>query len=276
MIFLRISFLLLGLSLAAQAQRYYPTAVQSRELLALGLGTTAFYGDIPASAPFSSSPHISLSYEYKVFSRLGLRLTGSWYRLAAHDAGSENIYLQRRNLSFSASNLELSVLAAAYALPWQPVYFKNRSRFNASVLFGIGFTYFNPKAELDGQHWNLRSLETEGVAYGKTSLVVPFGGSIQTRLLPQLDLSLQLTYHYSLSDYLDDVSTVYKSADSFEDPVAARLADRRPELGLTHEQEGAIRGNPQVKDSYAMLSLRVQYHLMRYRYLGKEIKKIYQ
>ncbi|EMR04134.1 DUF6089 family protein [Cesiribacter andamanensis] len=259
------------------AQRYYPTTLQSRETLSLSAGTTGFFGDLQGdNTVFGKRPHLGLAYEHRPFSRLGLRTAAHWYQLAARDADSRQAYLQERNLSFTSTNWELSVLAAVYALPYRPVYYRSRRRLNAYGLLGLGATYYNPKAELAGQQWALRVLETEGVSYSRVALVIPFGGGLTVKLSPQFDLALEATYHYAATDYLDDVSSRYQDPALFSDPIAAALADRRPELGLDPARSGSIRGNPTVKDGYSMLSLRLQYHVPRYHFRGRAVKKRFQ
>ena len=276
-VFYIFSFGLLLLPLWSNAQRYYPTGIQSKELIGLQLGTTAFYGDIEGLRSFSpSSPHLGLSYEYRPTAHLGLRATGLWYKIAGSDSESSQQDLRVRNLSFTSSNWEGSLLSTFYLRPYLARDFFNRPQLNAYVLAGMGFTRYNPKADYMGNSWELRHLQTEGVSYGKTTLVVPFGGGVLFRLSPQLDLGLELTYRHTFSDYLDDASSVYQSQDAFTDPIAAALADRRVELGMEPTKAGAVRGNPDVKDGYAMISLRTVYYLSRYQFWGKEIKRIYQ
>ncbi|AHM63077.1 hypothetical protein D770_24160 [Flammeovirgaceae bacterium 311] len=261
----------------ASAQRYYPTGLQAREIIGLSFGTTSFYGDIEGAAPLpGNNPHFGISYENIVLPRLGVRVSGTWYKLSAADADSESPVLQARNLSFTSSNIALSMMATGYLLPNNTAAYLNRKQFNAYGMLGVGLTSVNPKAVYGGEKWDLRSMETEGVRYSRIALVIPFGGGIQCRVAPQLDLALEATYHYTFTDYLDDCSTVYRDPDSFSDPIAAGLADRRPEIGLEKLPGGTVKGNPDVKDSYAMISLRLQYYLLRYQFRGREIKKLYQ
>ncbi|WP_224998423.1 DUF6089 family protein [Cesiribacter sp. SM1] len=272
-----LPLLLTALPILASAQRYYPTGIQARELIGISVGTTAYYGDIEGAGGFrGANPHLGLSYEYRFMPHWGVRASSSWYKISAADAKSESPVLQARNLSFSSSNLEFSVLAAGYLLPYNSSDYLSSKKFNAYGLLGIGATLFNPKAYYGEEKRALRSIQTEGVRYSRVALVVPFGGGIQYRIASLFDVSLQATYHYTFTDFLDDCSTVYRDPASFSDPVAAALADRRPEVGLEKASAGSVRGNPEVKDSYAMLSLRVQYYLLRYHFRGREIKKLYQ
>ena len=281
MLLFRINLLLLLIFLFTPicllAQRYYPTGVQSREKMIFGIGTTTFYGDIKGKNALEGlSPNLGLSYEYALLPHLGLRATGNWYRLAASDANDEDPNRRARNLSFRASNLELSLTLAAYLFGQNARLFDERSKLNLYLLAGVGLSSYTPKANYQGTLRDLRSLETEGVRYGKTTLVIPFGAGVQYRISSRFDIALQATYHYSFTDYLDDVSTRYKDPASFNNPLAAALADRRPELDLPPMDAGKVRGNQEVKDSYAMIRLQVHYYLLRYIYRGKEIKKLYQ
>lgn len=274
-IYVAVVFLLFPLG--GIAQRYYPTGVQSKEKLGAGFGTTTFYGDLKGKNALEGlSPNFGLSYEYLPLAHFGLRAAAKWYRLEAADANDEDPNRQARNLSFTSSNFELSFMAAAYLFGYTPAEFYNRKRLNPYFTAGAAISSYTPKALYQGQQWDLRSMETEGKRYGSVALVIPFGGGIQYRLSSNFDIAIQATYHYSFTDYLDDVSTRYRDPAAFSNPIAAALADRRPELGLEPQAAGKVRGNPGVKDSYAMISLQAHYYLVRYLYRGKEIRRLYQ
>jgi hypothetical protein len=57
------------------------------------------------------------------------------------------------------------------------------------------------------------------------------------------------------------VSTVHKDPASFSNPIAAALADRRPELGLAALPAGSQRGDPSKKDGYFLLNVKIEYYL---------------
>jgi hypothetical protein len=80
-------------------------------------------------------------------------------------------------------------------------------------------------------------------------------------LNPFLNVAIESGHRITFTDYLDDVSTVYKDQASFSDPIAAALADRKPELGLPGRPTGSIRGNPDKNDGYMLLNVKFEYYL---------------
>lgn len=127
---------------------------------------------------------------------------------------------------------------------------------------GIGFIYFNPKAELNGNWYSLRPLGTEGQnfmpgqsQYGKFAPVIPFSVGRQFNFRDGSSLSLELNMRKSFTDYLDDVSTTYANPAQIAEaagPVAAALADRS-ENGIT---PGKRRGDPTDLDNYFLLGFK--------------------
>src|SRR5690606_30772725 len=71
----------------------------------------------------------------------------------------------------------------------------------------------------------------------------------------------ECTYRFSNTDYLDDVSTTYVDKSEASHPVAAILADRRPELGREPAPVGGQRGNPETNDGYIAINFKFIYKL---------------
>ena len=139
--------------------------------------------------------------------------------------------------------------------------FYQRRAINPYVFGGVGLTFFNPKANYEGETYNLRKYETENVKYGNVSIIFPAGIGLKIKVIPVLNINVEAGYRVTFTDYLDDVSTVYISTDSIQDPVRLGLVDRRVELGLAPEEPGTPRGNPGANDGYAMFNIKVEYYL---------------
>src|SRR5690606_5777613 len=136
-----------------------------------------------------------------------------------------------------------------------------RSKFNPYAVFGIGVTTVNPQAFYEGEWYKLRGLMTEGEDYAGAALVIPFGAGVKFKVTNEFNMALEAVYRVTFTDYLDDVSTVYVPQSDFTDPIAAALADRRPEVDLPHARPGAIRGGPDSNDGYFIFSLKGTYYL---------------
>lgn len=267
-------FFLLLVYAHAFSQRYYPYAMSSRELIGVHTGLTGYFGDLQAENQFiNQTATLGLSYEYLIGQHVSFRSQFSWYQLKASDEKASQPDIVARNLSFHANNFEGSFNAVFWLKPNGRTLYSKRSKYNAYALAGLGLTYFTPKATLEGQEYKLRPLETEGNAYGKWALVVPIGGGLTIKLNDKMDLAAELSYRFTSTDYLDDVSTRYLNNENISDPIRKRLADRRQELGLEPVSEGSVRGNPSIKDSYAFYCLRLHYRISRAYYRGKNIQR---
>lgn len=109
----------------------------------------------------------------------------------------------------------------------------------------------------------MRKLETEGVRYGILTPVIPMGGGVKFKLGPFFNIALEGAYRKTFTDYLDDVSTTHVDNDELyaTDPLAATMADRRPEIGLATVDAGFRRGNPDKKDGYFIMNVKIEYFL---------------
>ena len=145
---------------------------------------------------------------------------------------------------------------------------------------GLGVSYFNPKAEIDGDLVELRPLGTEGQFKGEEYFTVAggwvYGFGIKIDLNYEWSLNLEVSGRRVFSDYIDDVSTVYPEMDDLEDlrgELAVRLSDRSPELFqedpdfFTNNNiefpvagSGRQRGNSSDRDNYVMIGIGIMYY----------------
>ncbi len=136
---------------------------------------------------------------------------------------------------------------------------RSPSPFNPYAFLGVGITTFKPTAELNGERFNLRKLQTEGVKYGSIAFTIPVGLGARYKINDDWAVGLEGGYRLIFTDYLDDVSTEYQDPNFFEDPNAAALADRGPELGLSAKMAGDQRGSPSSNDNYFIISINIEY-----------------
>lgn len=257
------------------AQRYYPSGTQSRQRLSIGMGPSAYFGDLQAENTIPKTFNLSLSYEYQLRGRLGVRADGALYQLAASDAEASAIYpyRQERNLSFQSTNAELSGSLVLYLFKNLPAAYLSRPAFNLYGLVGMGLTYYNPKTIYQGNSYRLRDYETEGVSYSKLSPHIPMGMGLQVKIAEQLDMAFEIVYRATFTDYLDDVSTIYPGPEYHSSEIAAILSDRRTELGHEPMKAGSQRGNPEMNDGYAFYNIRLIYYLTGPYFGGADKKK---
>jgi hypothetical protein len=156
----------------------------------------------------------------------------------------------------------------------------------------VGVFYYNPKAQYNGSYVSLRKLHTEGQGlpggpkqYGKFSVDIPIGFGVRKALSRQLGIYLEYTQHYTFTDYLDDVSTVYYDRNALAaayGPASAAMAD--PNKGNFTDASGNSfatatgeqRGDKTNKDNYMFLTVGVWYKMRNQSspYRGGKRKKI--
>ncbi len=180
------------------AQSFYDWRIDRKIVGSLGIGAATYYGDINSSLNWVPST-LQLAGKYHFLNRLFGRAELSIYTIEGFDKS------KRRNADFTSTNIEFSLIADYSLFPTKKPYYE-RNWFNPYVFLGIGFTYVNPKGEVDGKKQALRPLMTEGVEYGPLIPVVPFGGGIRIKLNYVMDLTFEGGFRYTRSDYLDDVS----------------------------------------------------------------------
>ena len=188
------------------------------------------------------------------------------------DSYASKDWQKLRNLSFVSNIFELSAILEIHFLK-----LNGRSNFIFSpyMFGGIGGFYFNPRTKYQGSWVYLQPLGTEGQGlseypekdpYSLTNLALPIGGGITYEVNDRISVGLELGWRITFTDYIDDLSgryadynTLYEGSGS----LAALLAYREHEItGVTEPypfEEGAIRGNPDVKDYYASGTFSISY-----------------
>ncbi len=234
----------------------------------VGGGVGMYFGDLCTNADCMSSPSWSLNFgmQFRLNDRFSLRAD-----LNAYTIGNDKDQYEKRNLTFQSTNYELWAGADFDILPYA-AFRGARAPLIPYIYAGIGVTYFDPKATYQGSTYRLRPCQTEGVAYAPVALILPFGGGVSYSIGDFTDISLELGYRITTTDYLDDVSTVYQDNNTFGDPVCAALADRSQELGYEPAAEGSQRGNPDKNDGYFLGAIKVEITLPNTRVGGASKK----
>ncbi len=257
------------------AQSFYNRRIDRRWIVSGGTGTAKYFGEITNDGDLfhGTMYNIEAGLTRRFTERLSARAILTFFQFQASDAkvGAEG--RATRNLSFKSINFEASVVGEIQLFPEIGRYYQ-RPLVNPYLFVGVGALYYVPKAEAPavghdgnplpeaGKMVNLRKLQTERVNYSPVTLAIPFGLGVKMMIAPAFNISLNGGFRYTLSDYLDDISTVYPGEAAFGgDQLALAMSDRTVELGLNPRPAGAIRGNPSKKDSYFLLSIRVEYYL---------------
>ncbi len=244
--------LLLTATLAAKAQTW--------ELGGL-IGGSGYMGDLNSRNPLQvSGGNIGIFARKNYSPYFSARGSYTFGWISADDKNSSYPENRNRNLNFLTTLHEVSARAEVNFLEYRPGIYKNS--FTPYIFLGLGGVYYTPTAKADdGLRYDLRSGSTEGEAkpYSKIALSIPYGIGVKYNFLGKLSLTADATYHYTNTDYLDDVSGYYPTDISKfvrtggGDPITNRT-------GLTDAQvAGTQRGDGRPRDSYMFFSISISY-----------------
>lgn len=256
-----LTCLMVTVAVVAEAQSFYALRRSRSLILSVGTGTSTYFGELKNDNDYiDAKPNFNVGLQYFIIPQLAIRGEANWFQLSGDDAEANSGGRDQRNLSFISDNYEVSVTAALHLKPMAYRYYQ-RPPFNVYAFAGLGIGYFNPKAELNGVRYALAPLKTEDVEYSRTQIVVPFGLGVKIKAGPFFNIVAEGGYRKTFTDYIDDVSTVHPDKSSWTDPVRIALSDRGPEVDAAPRTPGYIRGNPEKKDGYALLNLKIEYYL---------------
>lgn len=184
--------------------------------------------------------------------RLNLALS----RLSASDSDASDEQQRRRNLSFFSPLSEISLQTEFNFFDFSGGIY---SRYLTPYVFtGLGISFFDPRATLNGETRKLRAYKTEGQenTYSNKALNIPLGAGLKYALTEKLTVASELGYRIVFSDYLDDVSSRYADFSSLPtDDVRRQLADR----SVIKNPAGVQRGDGKPRDTYFFLFLTLSY-----------------
>lgn len=218
---------------------------------------------------------------------LGFRVAAQYTFLEGKDVlidtkGRVELYRKQRNLDFKSNMFE--AYTAAEIFPLNLLNKNNEDyepRYRPYGFIGIGMFHFNPQGSITDQNGNvtwheLHPLHTEGQGfaeypsrkpYSLTQLNIPMGGGIKYMASNRVNVSIELLYRKTFTDYIDDVSTVYidpKLFDKYLSPADANIAKQIADKEFTSYIPGSPRfvagyqrGNPKNNDAYFSFVLKL-------------------
>lgn len=252
-----------------------------------GIGATNFLGELGGAnrvgthafrdLEFSlTRPALAIGYRYKLSPTFAIHTKGSWGIVTGDDKLTKEPYRNNRNLSFKSNifelstNLELSFLQeqVGHRYRLRGVRGLRNIEISAYGFLGVGVFHFNPKAQLDGQWYELQPLGTEGQGkiptrekYKRTQLCVPLGLGVKYAIDRQWSVGLEIGLRYTFTDYIDDVSKSY-AYEQTNDPnktIVEQLGNRSLNPESTHI--GDQRGDPRYNDAYVFTMFSLNYRL---------------
>ncbi len=285
--------------------------------IGFSLNAVNYYGDLaPSTSSFSTDisftkPGFAVSYTHRFGPRYSLMAQFMFATLKGSDAESADkgdpssgIFRYNRNLSFRNQIKELSVVGIFDLFENQQTYM-SRAKWTPYAYLGLAIFLQNPQAiapatDLQGsalaeagEYVDLQPLGTEGQystlsptdvnngiqPYSLVQIAIPFGLGARFRLTDVLDLSADIGFRYTFTDYLDDVSANYVDLTKLNSPLAQAMSYRTNEVfannppnpqpsgipgvnveaGYGSEYPTNYRGGKKDNDVYMVTSVRLSY-----------------
>lgn len=260
-------------------------------------GPSFFLGDLGGNSGKGTNNIKDINFEFTKFMKgafvtmypknwVGLRLAVDYTYLEGDDAiinttGIHELWRKQRNLDFKTT-----VLEGYLALELFPTMFFYRNaefepRLRPYIMGGIGMFHFNPQGSITDASGNkswyaLQPLRLEGQGmpeypyskpYKLTQMNIPFGGGLKYYLSERINISGEVLYRKTFTDYIDDVSQKYidpvnytKYLSSQEANLAYKLSDKAVGIiypGMTRYPAGTQRGDGKDSDTYFSIVLKV-------------------
>jgi Domain of unknown function (DUF6089) len=204
--------------------------------------------------------------------RICLKGAANFARVWADDKKSPEVYQKARNLSFHSNVLTGSFQIEFNFQPYHSTQLFKDKRATPYLTTGLGLTWFNPYANLQGGNYELRAMGTEGQAPGSEyKTVAPswaIGGGFKFDLgrTRNWSFNIEIMAQLLFTDYLDDVHGTYadvRVVEGHHGTAAALLSDRSIEISETRlGGVGRQRGNSKDRDMYMTANIGFVYRFL--------------
>ncbi len=260
-------------------------------------GPSVFLGDLGGNSGKGTNDVKDLNFEFTKLMKgvfvtmypknwVGLRLAVDMTYLEGSDdiintTGINELWRKQRNLDFKTTVLEGYIALEIFPTMWLNRNSDYEPRLRPYGLAGIGVFHFNPKGSIinasgDKTWYNLQPLKLEGQGmaeypyskpYKLTQINIPLGAGLKYFASDRFNLSAELLYRKTFTDYIDDVSKTYVDPNNYNKYLSAQdaalayqLSDKSVGIiypGMTRYPAGTQRGDNKDGDTYISLVVKV-------------------
>ena len=175
-------------------------------------GTSYYTGELNPNGHFRAGyihPLLGVSFRRNFNTRWGLRFSAFHGNVSGNDAIGYNFQQKSRRLSFRSPVTEISGQFEFNFFSFSAAEEKSQP-YTPFLFFGVGVFRFNPKGNIDDSRViNLQAQHFEGKSYSRISISTPFGVGVKCKFNQRMMLSFEYGLRKTVTDYIDDVSTVY-------------------------------------------------------------------
>ncbi len=223
------------------------------------VGLAHYFGDLN---PDFSVTDPGLAVGLKVRRNFNERVSVSggvdYARISGTDENSNNQFELDRNLNFRSNIVDFNASIEFNFFPYN--HGSDDEYYTPYVFTGFSVLTFNPKADFQGETFDLRELMTEGIDYGLATASWFYGIGVKWDYNRDWSFNLALSGRNTASDFIDDVSTIYPTtAPSTVEGAFLSNPSTAEGFGLA----GTQRGNSQANDKVFFLTIGIM------RYFGQ-------
>ncbi|WP_316787238.1 DUF6089 family protein [Pedobacter frigiditerrae] len=233
----------------------------------INAGGASYLGDLNQYNPVKISGIAAGAFAKLNFDpHFGLGLHYNYGKVKATDSHSSNAQFRDRNLSFYTPLNELSLLLDFNLFDLYS--YGPKRRFTPYIFAGIGAVIFQPKTEYKDEEYLLRLYNTEGQSesYKSCTITIPYGVGARYKLKNNWTVFSQIGYRSPLTDYIDDVSSVYPKVNAWTGTSSANPSISKALSDRSGEQTGVYLGNPgtqrgdfRKRDNYMFVGIGISY-----------------
>jgi hypothetical protein len=231
--------------------------------IGLNIGTTFFLGDLGGNAGIgkNSLKDVNLELTKLMYGIYFEKPVNNWLNVRAdlnrtfiegadnqiRTNGIDELYRKQRNLDFRSRVWEAAIGAQIYPLAIADNifnFYEYEPRLKPYLYAAVGVFNFKPQGSLTNASgtktwYNLQPLRTEGQGmveypnskpYKTTQIFIPLGAGLKYDVSEKLNLSFEMLYRRTFTDYLDDVSKTYIDPADFSKYLSATDANLARQL----------------------------------------------
>ncbi len=245
-----------------------------------GYGGANYKGDLVFNGVLIKETHSLFEVNYKKFnpdSRFRKKAYLRAYTISGADSNyaggysRDYLYREKRNLSFFSNCIDAGVGFEFNIIEGKFRFFENNyyHRFYGGI--STGLMYFDPQTNFQGKRVKLREIQTESEKYLPVTIAFPFSLGWETEVSRHISYGIELSYQFTLTDRLDDVSGYYADMNDLKrrgglDAIFLsyrNLENLYPNISgnfiAQNNKPKALRGDPKDRDGVLMLKLYVQF-----------------
>jgi hypothetical protein len=223
------------------------------------IGGSGYMGDLNQTNPLKVSGMSFGGFVKRNFDGyLSAKINYTYGTISAADSNSSSQQFRNRNLSFTTTLSEVSLIGEFNFMRYIPEAGKNK--FTPFIYLGVATVNYFPSTVYNGVKYELRGYETEGEKkpYPTAAISIPYGAGVKYNILGKWTLAADIGYRNPNTDYLDDVSGKY--ADRNSTPLYRNLGDPSGEkTGVYIGIPGTQRGDLNPRDTYFFVQFSISY-----------------